>query len=115
MEHESTARQIHQRGYNCSNSVYKAFQDVDHAGGTPPAPRSIAGKCGALLTAQRVLEDLGVARTEELELVIERGGEQGGAIFADRIGERSLHPPEDCRRTRDAELARSLLHEVSDR
>ncbi len=67
MSHESTARQIHNSGYNCSNSVYKAFADVDKVGGTPPAPRSIAGKCGALLTAQRVLEDMGVPNTDELE------------------------------------------------
>lgn len=67
MSHESTAREIHRSGYNCSNSVYKAFADVDKVGGTPPAPRSIAGKCGALLAAQRVLEDMGVSSTEELE------------------------------------------------
>ena len=67
MDHEKTARQIHKTGYNCSNAVYRAFGDVDKVGGTPPAPRSIAGKCGALITAQRVLEDMGVPRTEELE------------------------------------------------
>lgn len=67
MEHEAAARQIHRSGYNCSNSVYQAFSDVDTAGGEPPAPRSIAGKCGALLTAQKVLRDLGVDREDELE------------------------------------------------
>ncbi|MBR3235764.1 MAG: hypothetical protein IKG11_09130 [Atopobiaceae bacterium] len=67
MDHEKEARAIHRSGYNCSNSVYQAFSDIDHAGGNPPAPRSIAGKCGALITAQKVLRDLGIDREEELE------------------------------------------------
>ena len=67
MNHESEARKIHRSGYNCSNSLYRAFSDIDHAGGNPPAPRSIAGKCGALLTAQKVLRDLGIDRENELE------------------------------------------------
>lgn len=67
MNHEDAARAIHRTGLNCSNSVYKAFADVDSAGGNPPAPRSIAGKCGALLTAQKVLRDLGVDAEDELE------------------------------------------------
>lgn len=67
MNHEDEARRIHRTGFNCSNSMYQAFADVDHAGGNPPAPRSIAGKCGALLTAQKVLRDLGVDAEDELE------------------------------------------------
>lgn len=67
MDHESTARSIHNQGNNCSNSVYRAFSDIDQAGGKPPAPRSIDGKCGALLTAQKVLADLGIDRADELE------------------------------------------------
>jgi hypothetical protein len=67
MDHETTARDIHNSGNNCSNSVYRAFSDIDTAGGTPPAPRSIEGKCGALLTAQKVLADLGIDRADELE------------------------------------------------
>lgn len=67
MRHEDTARRIHRTGYNCSQSVCRAFEDIDHAGGTPPAPRSVAGKCGALLGAQKVLRDLRVGREDELE------------------------------------------------
>ena len=67
MNHERNARSIHNSRYNCSNSVYRAFSDVDTAGGQPPAPRSIAGKCGALLTAQKVLVDLGIDDADELE------------------------------------------------
>lgn len=67
MSHASTAQQIFSSGPNCSVSVYQAFSDVDKVGGTPPAPRSIGGKCGALLAAQRVLEDMGAGRADELE------------------------------------------------
>ena len=45
----------------------RAFADIDDAHGDPPAPRSIAGKCGALLAAQKVLRDLGVDKEAELE------------------------------------------------
>ena len=68
MSRESKAREIHlTTGCNCSNAVYRAFSDVNKAGGTPPAPRSIAGKCGALLAAQKVLQDLGIDKAGELE------------------------------------------------
>lgn len=67
MNHEATARGIHNTGYNCSNSVDRAFADINAAAGNPPAPRSIAGKCGALLAAQKVLVDLGIDRADELE------------------------------------------------
>ena len=67
MGHEEMARSIHRTGYNCSNSVDKAFSDVNGAAGNPPAPRSIAGKCGALLAAQKVLRDLGIGSEDELE------------------------------------------------
>ena len=72
MNHEQEARGIHRTGYNCSNSVYQAFSDIDKAGGTPPAPRSIEGKCGALITAQKVLRDLGIDRADELEQAFEQ-------------------------------------------
>ena len=71
MNHEATARRIHHTGYNCSNSVDRAFSDVNSAAGNPPAPRSVAGKCGALLAAQKVLRDLGIGREDELERAFE--------------------------------------------
>jgi hypothetical protein len=67
MDHESTARELHRTKLNCSNSVYRAFSDIDKSGGEPPAPRSIDGKCGALITAQKILRDLGIDREAELE------------------------------------------------
>jgi len=67
MIHENEARRIHRMGYNCSNSVDRAFSGVNSSAGNPPAPRSVAGKCGALLAAQKVLRDLGINREDELE------------------------------------------------
>ena len=58
---------MHRTGYNCSQSVWRAFADIDHAKGNPPAPRSIGGKCGALLAAQKVLRNLGIDREDEIE------------------------------------------------
>lgn len=72
MNHENEARRIHRTGHNCSNSVDRAFSDVNSAAGNPPAPRSIAGKCGALLAAQKVLSDLGIRREGELERAFEK-------------------------------------------
>lgn len=42
-------------GRSYSTSAYQAFADIDHAGGTAPAPRSIGGKCVALLAAGAVV------------------------------------------------------------
>lgn len=73
MSHEDAARRIPCTGYSCSNSVDWAFSDVNRAVGSPPAPRNIAGRCGALLAAQKVLRDLGVDREDELEQAFEKG------------------------------------------
>lgn len=50
---------------NCSYSVYNAYRDVLNLSGDFPAPRSIDGKCGALLAALKVLEEAN--RSEEKE------------------------------------------------
>lgn len=71
MNHKQEARSIHRSGYNCSSSVDRAFADVNAASGNPPAPRSIEGKCGALLAAQKVLRDLGIDCEKELEQAFE--------------------------------------------
>ena len=72
MSHEDGARAIHRAGRSCSVAVYEAFSNVDHAGGNSPAPRSIDGKCGALLAAEQVLHDLGVDAEGELDGAFER-------------------------------------------
>ena len=57
--HEEKARQNHKMGNNCSNSLYKAFQEDTQLDGIIPAPRSEAGKCGAVITAEKILREKG--------------------------------------------------------
>lgn len=65
--HVERAHSIHRTGRSCSASVYQAFADINRSGRGAPTPRSIGGKCGALLAARQVLADLGVDRQDELE------------------------------------------------
>ena len=58
-KHEKIARELKAQGNNCSVSLYKAFMEDKRLGGKFPEPRSIDGKCGALLTAIRILEETG--------------------------------------------------------
>ena len=57
--HEQIARKLKENGNNCSSSLHAAFKDDLHLTGDFPAPRSIEGKCGALITAQQILKDTG--------------------------------------------------------
>ena len=54
-KHEDNARKYKLLGNNCSNSLYRAFSEDTKLDGQIPAPRSIDGKCGALLTALKIL------------------------------------------------------------
>lgn len=66
--HEKEARELKQRGNNCSASLYGAFSKDINIGNEYPAPRSIDGKCGALLTALNILEKTGHSdKKEEFE------------------------------------------------
>lgn len=66
--HEETARELKSQGYNCSTSLYTAFAKDIKLSGSYPEPRSIDGKCGALLTAMQILKELGHAdKLEEFE------------------------------------------------
>ena len=56
MDREQTARNYHNSGINCANSVYSAFSDK--VTGTAPAPRSEGGKCGAVLAGEKILSQL---------------------------------------------------------
>lgn len=58
-KHEERARLLKEQGNNCSNSLYGAFEQDVKLDGNIPAPRSIEGKCGALLTAIKILKDTG--------------------------------------------------------
>ncbi|MBR1479251.1 MAG: hypothetical protein IJ608_15025 [Lachnospiraceae bacterium] len=57
MNREETARNKHRSGNNCAVSVYSTF--YDKVSGLAPMPRSEGGKCGAVLSAEKVLSQLG--------------------------------------------------------
>ena len=57
--YEEVARKYHNDGNNCSVSVFRAFQDDYSLVGCSPLPRSEGGKCGALLAAEAILNELG--------------------------------------------------------
>ena len=66
--HEKEARELKQRGNNCSRSVHTAFSKDTSISNEYPEPRSIEGKCGALLTALKILDDTGNSdKKEEFE------------------------------------------------
>ncbi len=58
MDREKTARNHHNSGINCANSVYSVFSDK--VTGSAPAPRSEGGKCGAVLAGEKILSQLGL-------------------------------------------------------
>ena len=60
MNREQTARKKHAGGYSCSSAVYAAFSDL--VTGSAPFPKSEGGKCGAVLAAEKVLNQLGLDR-----------------------------------------------------
>ena len=64
MNREETARNKHRSGNNCAVSVYFTFYDKISV--VAPTPRSEGGKCGAVLSAEKVLDKLGYS-TEEFD------------------------------------------------
>ena len=66
--HENRARELHKQGNNCSTSVHNAFSEDTSISEDFPAPRSIEGKCGALITAEQILKEMGKEdKIEEFE------------------------------------------------
>ena len=63
--HEEKARQLHRQGNNCSTSVHNAFSEDVELSRDFPAPRSIDGKCGALLTSLKILKEKGYEEKQE--------------------------------------------------
>ena len=57
--HEEYARNLKKQGKNCSASLNNAFQKDNNISSEFPMPRSIEGKCGALLTSLKILEETG--------------------------------------------------------
>ena len=67
-KYEEIARNLKAEGNNCSYSVYNALKKALELNGEYPAPRSIEGKCGALLSALKILDETGNAdKKEEFE------------------------------------------------
>ena len=56
---EEKAREFHKSGKNCAISVYNSFIDKYNLDGVIPEPRSDAGKCGAVIAAEKILRELG--------------------------------------------------------
>ena len=63
--HEERARQLHRMGNNCSTSLHKAFSEDMDLSQDFPMPRSIDGKCGALLTSLKILKEKGYEEEQE--------------------------------------------------
>ena len=58
-KYEEISRRLHKEGNTCSYALYNAFKDDYKLDSNYPLPRSIDGKCGSLLVAQKILKDLG--------------------------------------------------------
>lgn len=63
--HEERARQLHRMGNNCSTSLHNAFSEDMELSSDFPMPRSINGKCGALLTSLKILKEKGYEDKQE--------------------------------------------------
>ena len=67
-KYEEIARNLKMQGNNCSYSVYNAIAEYVKLKGDYPAPRSIDGKCGALLASLKILDETGNSdKKEEFE------------------------------------------------
>ena len=64
-KYEEKARNLKMNGNNCSYSVHNAFIEELELNEDYPGPRSIEGKCGALLTALKILDETGNSNEKE--------------------------------------------------
>ena len=95
---ENRARKNHKSGCNCSQSVAVAYADKmvmtsEEARTLSPAPRSIAGKCGALLAAEMVLERLSIDKKDELE---KRFSDENGAVECSKLRSPEIRKFRSC-------------------
>lgn len=68
MNHEEESRELKKQGKLCSVALHEAFSKDTKISNDFPMPRSIDGKCGALLTALKILDDTGHGdKKEEFE------------------------------------------------
>ena len=66
LNHEEKARKLHKQGNSCSRALHLAFIEDTKLTEEYPMPRSIDGKCGALLTSLKILRE-----TNNIEKVTE--------------------------------------------
>lgn len=60
IDYETIARNNHKSGMNCAMAVYDALYTGDGTNRTdPPRPRSVDGKCGAVLAALQFIRENG--------------------------------------------------------
>ena len=59
IDYETIARNNHRGGMNCSAAVYDALGLNNPNMTEPPFPRSIEGKCGAVLAAEQTIREMG--------------------------------------------------------
>lgn len=104
-EREKAARNIHRRGTGCSQSVYQTFTDVNRNRSSAPAPRSEAGKCGAVLAAEKTLRELGLDRVREFD---ERFQQEFGTLKCQELL-KGRYSCNDCV-GRAAGIAEALIH-----
>ena len=67
MDFEKTAREKHRSGMICSGAVYQTFLKVNPSASGAPVPRSEGGKCGAVLSAEKILRETGAGSIEEFD------------------------------------------------
>ncbi len=65
MDFEKIAREKHLNKTNCASSVYEAFQEINTNSTVAPLPRDEGGRCGAVLSAEKILREMEIGRTEE--------------------------------------------------
>jgi len=72
-QYAEDAKRLHREGNRCSASVYKAFENINTFGdGQIPAPRSEDGKCGAVLTAEKLIREMKLGDPSDFDAEFER-------------------------------------------
>ena len=69
IDYETIARNNHRSGMNCSAAVYDALGLNNPNMTEPPFPRSIEGKCGAVLAAEQTIREMGGTEADVEEYV----------------------------------------------
>lgn len=52
---------------SCAGAVYQTFLKINPSAAGAPVPRSEGGKCGAVLSAEKILREIGAGSIEEFD------------------------------------------------